>query len=641
MMRRGVTLPTQLPARAVAKSKRPSWPASPAERRDRNTIVSMIGRIGEEMLQFTVYDLRRYSRQHPKFALERQSDLARHVAALPETFICTVGHRFGEEAGRSALYYILAHRRNEYVERGPQPDDLERVWYAVRVACMALGVTSVPTSAVTHVLSCVLDLVPSRDLQTSTQLGKLSNRNPALIASEKAEDGWARWRPIGTPPQHPSFDAWVATYKTSAGASGQDDLIGSGLATLSELVRELVVIGTTVSASKEWPVGHSVTAADIQAAAGHNARARELLGVIARRGTTLGAVLGDASKQRVAGALRVGPRLVKLDSSRTGRPYYDVPDDANFHRRRLIVLYRDAQADASHTALEGFERERGDALRATQTSVSPQARALATVRMLLLITRVQKVAAAIRSLRDEPLSAPVLRSIRDLDATVIQFLTRLPDETKMTEEAERFLTPLGFSLAAVMYVPRPVLTAEDCASWFPKSALRDRRPSEWIANAVSLRRFPNLLYVRRSSKHSRYASTYLFDRVEALSYWADWSRSRMVGFVHAGANLLGPDLRSIDLVAALCNSADRGERRAALSALALLDDTRAISVAVARLGETALATDEVAESLYTLLLAKSVDPASWPVYVREGRQLTGIVRAVVLASRQDRWLLQP
>src|SRR5690606_19754024 len=153
-------------------------------------------------------------------------------------------------------------------------------------------------------------------------------------------------------------------------------------ATLNSMVQELVLIAIRLTRSSAWPAGRSVQLADIRAAVGRDARASDIADHLRTRGRSIGSVLGDLTKERIAGRRRVVQQIVKVGAVNGSGPFYDAPGEAGFERRRLIVLYRTVQAELAPHVLKELEVEFRMADRFRQNGSSAVLKAIGTARLL-------------------------------------------------------------------------------------------------------------------------------------------------------------------------------------------------------------------------------------------------------------------
>lgn len=623
------------------------WPHTPAEKRDRDRVIELVRRTGEARLRFRVADVRETMESEPRLMLEHPRELWRHVRALPETLIRPVDRRFeaaadGGEASRSGAEkcYVLTHRCREYAAAPlTELDDLEKVYHALWVATEAAGQDTVPTIAVTRVIQSVEALAPEVDRQTSLRLTRLAERTDALAEKVKVTgERWVRWRPLGARPSHPELDGWVDQVQALV-ADG--DLAGSvGHATIGEAVREWLQIAVRLTRSKEWPTGRSVTVRDMKAAAGADPRAAELAQRLRRSRTTLGRVLGDATKVHVDGRQRVSVRVVKIADPESGKTYYDTPVEPGLERRRLIVPFRALERAVTTPRLERLDRERQGAERLRDRTRTAAVKAAAAARLLAVLREIEGLEGRIQEIRAEGtrLSPPVRRALDEHEARLVRFVAARASLADAHEDATRSLEAIGLEPNAVLTTPRPLITAQEYAAWFPVRRLRGLTPPQFLARATTLKRYANPEYTHRKDG----AAITCVDRVEALSYAADQWMARTATFLRAGEGLLGSTLRCPVLMREVLRTGDALERRAALAALVLLRDQAAVETASETLGDEHAPVERTVEALYALLLMRQVDTATWPEHIRrsESRVVHDAVNQVVLAARDGRWLLQ-
>lgn len=626
-----------------------TWPATPSERRDRDRVVDLVTRVGESRFTFTVYDLRREMGRVDRLQLEHSGQLSRHVHALDEGLVTPMGQRlgFGEaqadgRPSKARHRWALTRRLREYEASTPELDDLERVYHALWVAIVALEVTEVPTRTVTNVLRNVEELALRTPRNTLNHLMTLHRRNQRLVDKENREGTrWSMWRPIGSEPDHPHFERWVAAYR--ALGTGGDHVPGSGHATLNAMAHELVVLALRAKRSSHWPAGHSVQIADIRAVAGVDPRARQLARRIRERGRSLGAVLGDLTKERIAGRTRVERPVIKIASPMSGGSYYDAPDEPGFERRRVVVTYRALRRELSDTHLDQLAVEYAVADQLHRSARSDALRAVGAVRRVMVHRQMEPAERLMLELEDSSalLAKQTRESVREYRGKLNRLHARHGSPDDAQEEAEVLLCRVGLSLDELLSADRPLLTPEEYASYLPAHARRGRSPAEFIANATSLRRFPNTKFVSQTDEDPERAARYVVDRADALCYLAERYQGRTFPFLREGARVLGRDLRHPGLARVLLESLHSRERRAGLAALVLLGDPCAVQTAEQWLGTDA-APQEMADALHALLVLKHVEPSTWPAHVRAGqeRAIRDTRTQVVLAARTNRWLLQ-
>jgi hypothetical protein len=311
------------------------------------------------------------------------------VHALDKGLITPVAQRlaFGAQQdsarpSRARHQWVLTRRLHECDDTIPELDDLERVYHALWVAVVASEEAEVPTRAVTAVLRNVEDLALRTERNTLNHLTTLHTRN--LRLAEKVQRPgvrWTMWRPIGEVPDHPMFEHWVRAVRATDAI--ESHVPGAGHATLNAMAHELVVLALRATRSSHWPAGHSVQIADIRAIAGRDPRARQLARAIRERGRSLGSVLGDLTKEKIAGRARVERPVVRITSP-DGWTYYDAPAEPGLERRQQCVTYRALQRELSAARMDALMAEYVAADALFRGGRSDTLRAIGAVRRVLV-----------------------------------------------------------------------------------------------------------------------------------------------------------------------------------------------------------------------------------------------------------------
>jgi hypothetical protein len=625
------------------------WPGTASERKDRNTVVDLVYRVGRARLRFTVADLRQLVRKEPRYALHHSKDLSRHVAALPKTLIRGVGSRFGNSAApvmRSKHCFVLTERWHEFLDGGGPVvlDDIERVRFALWVAVEACSAPEVHTEAVTSVLRNVEALALDKPTQTSLHLTALAGRAEPLARRVRVPgDRWVRWAPVGPAPDGREFEEWVATFR--AVRTEESTMVGVGHATKSEMLRELVECAIHRVRSSTWPYGHSVTIKDIRAAVGSNGRAKELHAKLVASGSSLGAMLGDVSKQNVAGSKRVVQRIAKVPNPHTESVYYDIPGLDKFESRNLVVEVRGLAQRLSRNELHNLDLEHSEALVQLKRAEHPAVAAIAATRLLHVQHELEILAGLVDDVaaRSPLLSAGERERWEEKEATFREYKWAKGSLSAALHTAEDRLSPFGLFAAEVLAADRPLLVPAEYASWFPPAKLNGRSPAEFLARVIALRRFPNPHYVSRQEADPRLAAVNAVDRADALVYAAEQARSVMAPFLRAGHNLIGRYFRDPALVRVLVGCGDPGLERDAAAALVLLGDASAESVARGMIENPCAPLRHISAAVYALLALKVLRRDGLPQWLLVHPDITVqqlLIRAL-RAARQDRWLLQP
>jgi hypothetical protein len=704
--------PSGIEAPLRRRGGRPPFYSDEVNRRDRDRVITLVRRVGDSVLRFTLQDVKQAHRTAPPhLALERPQHLARHVNALVGTVIARAEReclpRLASErdqcqatadgtttsdgqgsAGpselaearvpRSTSSFVLSHREAVLHAGPPQLDDLERAYLALWIATQVLGQTVVPTAAVSAVSDVITDLVRQSKAQVSNPLTALAKRQVPLVRKHPVdESGWVRWEPLAGPPNHPQLGAW--TERMRGQGLAVHELARVGHATGNALVRELVDLALDATVSPEWPVGHSVTVTDLDAIAGADHRAAEITAALRRAGRSLGDTLGDVTKVRIVSGMRVQQHVAKVSGPGGRGTLYDVPSRPGYERRILIAPYRRLMQDASSSALAALAREIGAArgleapgqgqggLRAAasggpgwtwrttgpgsldsadpqQTRECHQAYAhIAAARQLVVICTLEDLLAVARalSLQAALLSTGVRKHVRARELAIQSALEQAGGAATRTRLQEA-LAAAGLASDAEN-TQRPLLTGSEYAAFCPSEVLGKRRAAVVLANATTLRRYPNPRYTSKRDPDPVRAAPTAVDRLDALLYLADTSGGRTLPIFQAARRVLGLDVRDHRLVLPLLGSRRRADRQLALAVLVSLGAPEAIDACLGVLADEAAPADHVADALHGLLILRRVTPSEWPERVRNAANglLRATVRDVVFAARDGRWLLQP
>jgi hypothetical protein len=626
------------------------WPGTPAERRDRDLVVDLVLRVGARNQIFTVADLRREMEAEPRLQLAHPRQLSRHVHDLDDALIVRVGQRLASGAtvregapAKARHEFTLASRAGE-----PRPDaigmtDTQRVHHALWVAIEAMDSPEVPTKTVTAVLRSVQALALHTERNTLNHLVLLGDRSEPL-ASRRKPDGerWTLWRPEGAKPEHPDFVRWVSAFR----ATGEDhrEVVRTGKATLVSLAQELVAIAVRQSRSTTWPAGRPVQIADIRAVCARDERARQIHEVLtSRRAGGLGAVLGDATKERIAGRDRAVQRVVKISGGIGDAAYYDVPDEPGFEGRRLYIVMRALREEMGPQRLRALLNEHIEARSLLRAESSPGTRAAAAARRVLVWRELRPIRHLLEEAKNgaSRLSQASRDSLIGYERRLDELVRDLGDPRQDQDEAEAALAAVGLSLADLLAADRPTMTPAEYVSFLPRGPARGLSAADVLHRATTLRRFPNPSFVSQRDSDPARCARYVVDRAEALHYLATRDQGAVFGLLNAGMRLLGRDLRYSALARVLAEEAGPKERRAGLGALVLLGDSEAPDMALRHI-QCAATPAAVVDALHALIVTRSVEPSRWPPKVLQSRDrmIRDAVTQVVLASRSGRWLLQ-
>jgi hypothetical protein len=608
--------------------------------------MKLVYRVGRDRLFFNNYHLHAAAKAHPALTLECSSELYRHLRALEGTTLIRVGARNESVAGAAAAVrgksvYVLKARAAELEEAPPELDDIEKVLCALWVAVATFGGAEVPTNAVTAVLKSVEELAPESRRTTHSLLMSLHDRTPPLIERIKVPGQRSlHWLPNGSPPEDDRFDGWVGLFK--ALNPKLTTVVASGHATLGGMVQELVEIAIARSHSSTWPVGHPVTARDLDTAAGADDRAAEVTRFLRRRGATPGTVLGDLTKETIAGSPRVDRRVVKIQGPLGTGTYYDCPHIPGFERRALFVQYQALRYTLTSRRLRLLQEEHE---RASLLENHPEAvfRACGAVRIVGVHREVDDYASAIGALEANSalLSKKIRKSLIEYRRRLDDFLRPLGSKEDSVERARSLLGLLGFTLEDILDAPRPLIVAEDYATWFPEHMLRGLKPTEFLTRANTLSRYPNPHHTFRSDSDPRKAAVTCVDRPEALLYAASFIQTPILELLQTGARLLGRFFRHPGLLKVALDSPRAEVWRAALGGLVLLGDPAAEDAAWEELDQPRC-PDSLVDALYALLALQRLDLFRIPLPVRQctDRYVQSVLRQIIRAARQGLCLPQ-
>lgn len=627
---------------------RAKWPSSTTEKRDRDRVVDLVRVVGEQKLVWTVYDVRRAMKAAPRLVLTHSGQLSRHLHALDAALITPVDKRLNFGPGRDGngpskarQQWVLTGRLSEYEAGGISLDDLERVYHALWVAIEVAEVDAVATRDVTKVLQNIEALALVTPRNTANHLTTLHARPQRLV--EKVKSGrWSLWRPLGERPTHPDFDRWVQRYREVT--NGGQDAPRTGHATINAVVQELVSITVRLMRSPTaWPAGRSVQLADIRAAAGKDGRAAELATYLRTRGRSIGSVLGDLTKEHIAGRRRVVQQVVKVGAVNGSGPYYDVPAQEGIQRRRLIVPFRQLQAELAPHTIRQLDAEVRAAERFRRGGSASVLQAIGVERLMTIHRELDPAGLLLRELEESAhlLGRTVRDGVRDHRSRLTDILSRVPPREVLEDEAEELTRELGLELGEALKWDRPMMTPHEYVSYLSPVVVGKLTPSEFLHRVKTLRRFDNPGFVTQTDPDPARAARYCIDRAEGLCYLAERYQGRVHSFLRAGLHLLGRDFRGSALVRLLARSDRSADRRAALGALVLLDDPEAAAVAVAWL-RCSERPEEVVDALQALLILGLIPELDWPDRIRrtDSRLIRDALTNVVLAARTGRRLLQ-
>ena len=653
-----------------------TWPSLETERRDRNTVLTALTTLGRHRLRFSADEVRAEIIDNLHAELHHGHQLARHIRALVPVTVIAVQQPLtafvhasdtapadheGTSAPsgpghRSRHLYALTEREAELATTAPELTAPARVYVALWVAVRAFGVDAVPTTVVTQVCRAIPALSVDLGQQMTMRLKNLSDRTCPLTQTEVAYAGdgtqqrWTRWRPIGRAPEDPmfeaavpEFDGWVElvrAIKADAADLGE-------YATAHDLAVDLITLAISTTQSPLWRQGHPVTMETIRAVCAERADARELVGRLRRMGTSIGTVLGDASKRQIAGRARAKQRIIKAGTVNGEQPCYDVPALTGFVERGAYVPYQNIHEAMRHERLEALAAEDRSAAGLARSPAIPQ---VSAVLGAIAAFRVHGVAAAVAGISqqiDDVLSrAHLLSSIAqgqlNRKGTALQNLqARLGlDVDETARVARSALSAVGLELDALLAARGPVLIGDDYKEWVPAAGRRGKTGPQLMAQATAVPRLLNPEFVARKSSNPRQAASTGLDRVAGLVHLAERQNARTLSFLQLGARVLGSMLREPTLAAQLVATDDPRWWGTGLAALALLGDPRAEETANAVLSDSQAPSDRLVHSLYALAVVRSqnITMPEW-LLDRHEPMVMHAIRGIIEARRTGGWLL--
>lgn len=624
------------------------------EDRNRARMVDLVELVGNERLVFTVYDLQRAQREHPKLAFEGEDRLSAHLDRLlrhgslvwevtdllaPKEWLPESSQEKDPLKG-GRRYFVRQTRYQEFLDEG-WLTRLDRTYLALWVACESLGEERVPTLAVTRVLRTISALKLPPGQETSPLLRSL--QNSSLVAlHEVGSKPSLEWEPAGEKPDDVPLDEWVEAFQETD--FGGVHVLHAGHASESSALEELARLAIRSTASPAWwPAGKPVTPRDLRAVAGAGGRAGELFDLLLESNRTLGNLLCDASRPRIAGAPRQDKRIVTRRGRYAPTVYYDVPGEPGFDRRQLFVDYEDVKHVTRRAHLGDLSEEHRKANRAWSAASSEEERAIAASRVLLVSRELDRIRDIVEGLsaRRGALTEPIAESVLRRATRVDRLARDLQPET-WEERAEEALAELDIALDDILAAERPLLKPAEFAAWLSPAQLRGCTPALYANRLSGVRMFDNPDFTSRGADDPMEAAPSCVDRVEALVRAAESSGATTWTFLRAGANLLGRDLRYAPLVRPLLAAQDRRTRTAALAALTLLGDPPAKAHALATLHDGSASAADLSLALRALLVLRTIEPSEWPERLRDpqSRAIQRAVQEVVIAARQGRWLGQ-
>ena len=615
---------------------------------DRGRTIELVRRTGRQKLVFTVQDVRREMGRGGTLALLRPKRLSNHVAALEGQLVRLVGQGRmipgGEPTARAKRRYVLIEREREFEAGYRTLDDAERVLVALHLAVQLAGGEAVPTSAVTSVIKAVPDLMPASDSPTASHLQNLATSAQPLARLESFPgQGGQFWLPVGEAPDHPRAAAWVEEAKTSE--AYESGLLELGIANLSRLAEELVRVGVRAYA-RSWPGGgRPVTADELTAAARACEDGRRLLSVLKRKGATLGAILGDASRTRVDGRPRKRSVLTKVPNRWSETVYYDVPHDPGYEERSMFPEY---EGIVEHTDGPAIARLTSEARRAKRLLAAelPAHRAIGAARLALARSRWEDLLEGLHGLKYGGLVLPKgrRRVLSERLETLEAHQRALPilDPSRDTD-LDAYLIACDLDPHGVINAPRPILIAPELVQWVPRALRAEMSPGKFLGNLPGLTRYPNPDYVGPNSGAPEEDHRVGVDRVQVLVYLAERITSPLATGLRRVQDLLGPDLRCPRILARLYSSGSLEAQRAALLGLALLGDDEAVRRHSFEIMEDLAVPLRLAEAaVYAMLVTRQLreeDVQSW--MATHGRpDLRGLLQPARRYARAGAWLMK-
>jgi hypothetical protein len=335
-------------------------------------------------------------------------------------------------------------------------------------------------------------------------------------------------------------------------------------------------------------------------------------------------------------------KVVKVASPVGTGTYYDIGGREGADRASLYVAYEALKIVAGARRLDMLEAEYASA-EAQHAATRPEQRLCGALRIVGFHRELRQLQKLVTKLSSHSvlLSKPVQDAVAEHAAELNDLRDGKLDPAEASRVARRYLRPLGLSVREVLSYSRPLITAEEYARWFPKADRRGFTPPEFLARAVSLPRYRNPAHTHRADPDPSKAAITCVDRVDALVHAAAHLQSRVLGFLDAGAEMLGRSIRHPALICSFVRSEHEETRRTALAALVLLGSPDAISAAQ-DLIKDATSNDELIDAMYALLVMRELTLEMIPPRARQWTTpyLQDVLRSLVLAVRNKRWLLQ-
>lgn len=630
------------------KNSRKGRPMSEESIIDRGRTIELVRRTGRAKLVFTVSDVRRVMKRDGSPTLLRPKRLSNHVAALEGDLIRLVGQGRlipgGQPTSRAKRRYVLIEREREFEAGYRTLDDAERVLVALHLAVYLAGGEAVPTSAVTSVIKAVPDLMPMSSSPTASHLQNLATSSRPLASLESVPgEGTQLWLPVGEAPHHPRKETWLEEAKTSE--AYQSGLLQLGVANLSRLAEALVRLAVHAY-ERTWPGGgRPVTADEVSDVAHGCEEGRRLLEVLERKGATLGAILGDASRTKIDGSPRKRAVLVKVPNRWSSTVYYDVPHDPGYEERALYPEYEGFIDRTEPPPLARLTSEVRHAGRLLDDEL-PVRRAIGAARLMLARRRWNALFEAARLLQHGKVILPAARRkalvdrLRRLEARH-RALPILDPSQDIGLEAH--LKECGLEPEEVLSAPRPILIAPELAQWVPRLLHSEMRPAKFLGSLRGLARYPNPEYVGPNGQAPEEDHRVGLDRVEALIYLAERITSPLTSGLRRVQKVLGPDMRCPQILDRLYASGSSEDQRLALLGLALLGKDDEVRRHSFRLLEDVKVPYRLAEAAIRALLVtrqlreEHVD--SW-IALQDRPDLRGLLPPAKRFARAGAWLMK-
>lgn len=605
---------------------------------DRALTRDVLRRVGAVQLVFTVADVRREMERTDRNQLVHPKRLSNYVNAQVGRLIAEV-EPSGLEGQRGPRRFVLLDRQRqlELVSVAPAMEDKDRTLIALWLA-FEVNEGPVATKDVTAVLAGVPALRPTGpEYPTATRLGNLAAATPSRASRSWIEgERWVRWTPRGTLPELPEMDLWRTQARAALAA---DATRSTGRATRSGVVVDLIALAVQ-RARRSWPTGRPVTMKEIRAAAA-TLEGAGLQEAILAKDQTLPAAVSEAARQRVGGSSRKQIIVTRVTEPIAGSTFYDVPGLPGHETRARYVDWLTLRRAGSDAELDRMAEEIGHGTRLLSTPQETLA-AIGAARVRLALQELEGLLAQAQSLIQIAADLPAqtsaaLRDRHDVIRGRLDQLRRFGPAGRLEERISALVEP-----KRAIEAQRPLCGHEEVQALLPSPMLAGKDAGQFLRDIVGLRRYSNPDYAGPGDADPRRRLRRMVDRVDLLRYLCTRFSSPMTPLVEACGQLLGRNLRSVELAKSLADDLSPAHAGRGLICLALLG---AVEEVVERAYPTMERwTDErelVQVALWALLLVREIDGERLQDAL--GGRTSALIRPMaeraMMAANQRRWLL--